>query len=183
MTDTTIDYRPQPGDLRYGKSKVSNQPNLILGKDGRSITSRRFRDLVQNLIADAGGIESCSTAKIGLLRRLAACSVIAELLEAKALEEGDPDNVEKICNLASTALRLSARVGLSRHAKEIVPALSQYRLQPQEEDDAVSMSDLRKSVADGGEPRTEVRERRAADRAPLSDCGLGPTTNQCEAAP
>jgi hypothetical protein len=128
MSTHTLDYlssRPQPGDMRFGRSKVSNSPDLLLGKDARSVTARRFRDLVQQLLADAGGIENCSTAKILLLRRLAACSVLAEMMEAKAVD-GEDVNIGEICTLASTAVRLTAKVGMSRHKKNITPTLSRY---------------------------------------------------------
>jgi hypothetical protein len=143
MTTQTIDYlnsRPQSGDMRFGRSKVSNSPDLILGRDGRSITCRRFRDLVKSLIADAGGVEACSTAKLQLLRRLAAASVLAEMMEAKGLD-GEQFNVAEFCNLASTALRLSAKVGLSRFKKDVTPRLATYlegqdATQEQESEDA-----------------------------------------------
>jgi hypothetical protein len=127
MTQTTdyLSTRPTKGDMRFGKSRVSNSPDLLLGKDARSVTARRFRDLVQSLIADAGGIENCSQAKIGLLRRLAACSVLAEMMEAKAVD-GEPINIPELCNLASTALRLTSKVGMSRHKKDVTPTLSRY---------------------------------------------------------
>jgi hypothetical protein len=128
MTIQTADYlssRPQPGDLRFGRSRVSNSPDLLLGKDARSVTARRFRDLVQQLLADAGGVEHCSVAKILLLRRLAACSVLAEMMEAKAVD-GEDVNIPELCNLASTALRLTAKVGMSRHKRDVTPTLSTY---------------------------------------------------------
>jgi hypothetical protein len=135
MSNThTADYlssRPMPGDLRFGRSKVSNSPDLLLGKDARSVTARRFRDLVTQLLADAGGVENCSTAKILLLRRLAACSVLAEMMEARAVD-GEDVNIGEICTLASTTVRLTARVGLSRHKKNITPTLDAYM----EEDNA-----------------------------------------------
>jgi hypothetical protein len=98
---------------------------MILGRDARSITARRFRDLVKSLIADAGGVEACSTAKLQLLRRLAAASVLAEMMEAKGLD-GEQFDVAEFCNLASTALRLSAKVGLSRFKKDVTPRLATY---------------------------------------------------------
>jgi hypothetical protein len=128
MTTQSMDYlssRPQPGDLRFGRSKVSNSPDLLLGKDARSVTARRFRDLVQQLLADAGGVENCSVAKILLLRRLAACSVLAEMMEAKAVD-GEDVNIGEICTLASTAVRLTAKVGMSRYKKDVTPTLSRY---------------------------------------------------------
>src|SRR5215510_4101302 len=65
------------------RSAVTNHKDLLPGLDGRSATARRFRDLVNAFIADMGGLERCSEIRLGLLRRLAATTVQAELLEAR----------------------------------------------------------------------------------------------------
>jgi hypothetical protein len=51
--------------------------NHLPGLDGRSATARRFRDLVNALIADMGGLDRCSEIRLGLLRRLASTTVQA----------------------------------------------------------------------------------------------------------
>jgi hypothetical protein len=51
------------------------------GLDGRSATARRFRDLVNAFVADMGGLDHCSEVRLGLVRRLAATTVQAEMLE------------------------------------------------------------------------------------------------------
>jgi hypothetical protein len=53
------------------------------GLDGRTGAARRFRDLVNSYIADMGGLDRCSEIRLGLLRRLAATTVQAEMLEAR----------------------------------------------------------------------------------------------------
>jgi hypothetical protein len=91
--------------------------------DGRSSAARRFRDLVGAYIADMGGLDMCSEVKLGLLRRLAACTVRAEMLEARMMS-GEDVSVSELCSLASTAVRLSSRLGLERVPKDAGPTFS-----------------------------------------------------------
>src|SRR5260221_3048707 len=104
------------------RSRVTNHKDLLPDLDGRSAGARRCRDLTGAFAADAGGLDRCSEVKIGLLRRLAAASVLAEQIEARAVN-GEPVNVGEFCNLASTTVRLAQRVGLNRVAKNITPSL------------------------------------------------------------
>jgi hypothetical protein len=100
------------------------------GLDGRSASARRYRDLVNSYIADMGGIDQCSDIKLGLLRRLAAVTVQAEMLEAKMIN-GEEVDVGTLCTLASTTVRLSQRLGLERVAKDVGPTLADYLQQQQ----------------------------------------------------
>jgi hypothetical protein len=110
---------------KKARSKVTNHTNLLPDLDGRSALARRFRDLVSAYIADMGGIDNCSEVKIGLLRRLAAASVLAEAIEAKAMNGVDID-LSEFCNLASTTVRLSSRVGIERKPRDVTPSLHEY---------------------------------------------------------
>ena len=65
-----------------------------------------------------GGIECCSEIKVGLLRRLAAVTVQAEVLEARMVN-GETVDVATLCTLASTTVRLSQRLGLERVARDV----------------------------------------------------------------
>jgi hypothetical protein len=89
--------------------------------DGRSAPARRFRDLVRAFVADQGGLERCSEIRLGLMRRLAAATVQAELLEA-AMVNGEEIDIPTLCTPASTTVRLSQRLGLERVAKNIGPS-------------------------------------------------------------
>ena len=53
---------PQPGDVRHGKSRVTNGSKLLPLADGRSVTARRFRDIYEEVCGDLGGIEHLSEA-------------------------------------------------------------------------------------------------------------------------
>jgi hypothetical protein len=107
------------------RSRVTNHADLLPGLDGRSASARRFRDLIGAFIADAGGLDRCSEVKLGLLRRLAAASVLAEVIEARAVN-GEPVDVNEFCTLASTTVRLSQRVGISRVPRDVTPTVNDY---------------------------------------------------------
>jgi hypothetical protein len=104
------------------RSAVTNHKDLLPGLDGRSATARRFRDLVNAFVADMGGLDRCSEIKLGLLRRLAAIVVQAELMEARMVN-GEAIDVGTLCTLASTTVRLSQRLGLERKVRDVTPSL------------------------------------------------------------
>jgi hypothetical protein len=106
----------------YGHNRISNHYDLLPGVSGNSGQARRFRDLVNAYIADAGGIELCSEIRIGLFRRLAAATVRAEVLEARHIN-GEQTSISDQCALVSTVLRLSIRAGVERTPKDITPDL------------------------------------------------------------
>jgi hypothetical protein len=65
------------------KSRVTNHQDLLPGLDGRSSAARRFCDLMGAYIADMGALDQCSEIRLGLLRRLAATTVQAEMTGAR----------------------------------------------------------------------------------------------------
>ncbi len=107
------------------RSKVSNGKDLLPGIDGRSAEARRYRDISSALIADMGGFDRCSEARIQLIRRFAAASVLAETLEA-SLINGKTIDVAEHSLLSSTLVRLAQRIGINRMPKNITPALHDY---------------------------------------------------------
>jgi hypothetical protein len=109
------------------RSRITGHTDLLPGLDGRSAGARRFRDLIGAFVSDQGGLDACSEIKVGLIRRLAAASVLAEQLEAKAMSGADVD-VSVFCNLASTTVRIASRLGLERIARDIStpPGVADY---------------------------------------------------------
>ncbi len=112
--------RPRVGHAERAdqRSRITNHADLLPDVKGNSAAARRFRDLVRSYIVDQGGLDRCAEVKLGLLRRLAALTVQAEQLEAAQLN-GDDVDIAKLCNLDSTILRLSSRLGLERRAKPV----------------------------------------------------------------
>jgi hypothetical protein len=119
------DCQPVADHLPSTRARLTNHRDLLPGLDGRSPGARRFRDLVNAFIADQGGAENCSEVKLGLVRRLAAASVLAEMLEVKAVA-GELIDVSEFCNLASTTVRLSQRLGINRVPKNVTPSIKDY---------------------------------------------------------
>ena len=107
------------------RSAVTNHKDLLPGLEGRSATARRFRDLVNAFVADMGGLDRCSEVRLGLVRRLAATTVQAEMLEARMIN-GEAIDIATLCTLASTTVRLSQRLGLERRARNVTPSVGQY---------------------------------------------------------
>jgi hypothetical protein len=107
------------------RAAVSNHKDLLPGLDGRSASARRFRDLVHRFVSDMGGLDRCSEIKLGLLRRLAAATVQAELLEARMVK-GEQVNIEQLCTLASTTVRIATRLGLERVPCDVTPSVKDY---------------------------------------------------------
>jgi hypothetical protein len=73
----------------------------------------------------AGGLDRCSEVRLGLVRRLAATTVQAEMLEARMVN-GDAIDIATLCTLASTTVRLSQRLGLERRTRNVTPSVGQY---------------------------------------------------------
>jgi hypothetical protein len=107
------------------RSRVTNHKDLLPGVKGTSSAARRFRDLVNAFVADMGGLDRCSEIRLGLLRRLAATTVQAEMLEARMVN-GEEIDIATLCTLASTTVRLSQRLGLERRTRDVTPSLGQY---------------------------------------------------------
>ena len=112
------------GKLTTGRSRATNHRDLLPRiKDGRASQARRFRDLVRAFIVESG--DDCSEVRIGLLRRLAAATVLSEELECNVVN-GEPVNISEFCTLASTTVRLAMRFGINRIPKNVTPTLAQY---------------------------------------------------------
>lgn len=107
------------------RSRISNHKDLLPNLDGRSSSARRFRDLVAAFISDSAGIENVSEIRLNLIRRLAATVVAAETMEARMID-GENVDIATLCQLASTTVRISTRLGLDRRLREIVPDPLQY---------------------------------------------------------
>ena len=109
-------------DDRVGllRSRVTNHKDLLPNLDGRSSSARRFRDLVAAFISDSAGIENVSEIRLNLIRRLAATVVAAETMEARMIDGEDVD-IATLCQLASTTVRISSRLGLERRSRDVTP--------------------------------------------------------------
>lgn len=106
------------------RSKRSDRVQFLPRVDGRTLMARRWQELASNLIGDAGGADHVSTAKMILLKRLAATAAMLEEIEARYISSA-PVDVQEYIALSQLAARLANSVGLSRKARQ-VPDLNEY---------------------------------------------------------
>lgn len=111
--------------LARNRSRVSNGRDILPDCDGRSAMARRYRDIAEALLSDAGGLDQCSESRQQLIRRFAAASVLSEQLEAK-LARGEQIDISEHALLCSTLTRLATRIGINRVAKNITPTVQEY---------------------------------------------------------
>ena len=118
---------PVAGRQRAHRSAVSSGTRLFCvdGLDGRSQTARRFRDLVETIGNDLGGVDHLSEGQKQLIRRAATLSIMAEAMEADAVRnlalDGEAYGV--LCDRLGRCLQ---RLGLERKARDVTPTLQSY---------------------------------------------------------
>ena len=104
------------------RARISNGTGgaVLPGVDQRSAIARRFRDVVIAIVADIGGVDRCSEAKMHLVRRFAAQVVLAEQMEGQ-LAAGEEIDIGLHAHISSTLVRLATRIGTKRAMKDITP--------------------------------------------------------------
>ena len=118
---------PVASRQRAHRSAVSNGTRLFCvdGLDGRSQTARRFRDLVETIGNDLGGVDHLSEGQKQLARRAATLSIMAEAMEADAVRNlaFDGEAYGVLCDRLGRCLQ---RLGLERKARDVTPTLQSY---------------------------------------------------------
>jgi hypothetical protein len=97
--------------------------NLFVCGDGRTVWARRFKDLVEGMVTDAGVFEALSELKLGLIRRCAALCAECERMESE-LALGKRVDIDLLARTASHYRRIAETVGLDRAKKDITPNLA-----------------------------------------------------------
>jgi hypothetical protein len=120
-----VSSKPVRGRKVYGRSAVSNGTDTLPDVDGRTIIARRYRDITRAILVDQGGVEHCSESRQQLIRRFAAAAVLAEQLESR-LANGEQIDIQEHATLSSTLVRLAARIGIDRVARDVTPSLAEY---------------------------------------------------------
>ena len=115
------------GRARSHRSAVANGTRLFAvgGIDGRALTARRFRDLIQTFSADLGGPGVISEGQMQLVRRAAALSIMAESIEAD-LARGLDFDVNTYGQVTDRLRRVVETLGLRRQARDVTPSLDRY---------------------------------------------------------
>jgi hypothetical protein len=103
------------GGQRYHKHAMTNGSRLfsVVGVDGRTMTARRFRDLVEEISNDLGGKSQLSETQRQLIRRASALSIMAESIESDLVLGRDFDltNYGMVCDRLR---RIVEALGLQR---------------------------------------------------------------------
>jgi hypothetical protein len=112
---------------RAHRSAVSNGTKLfcVEGLDGRSQTARRFRDLVETMTLDLGGLDRLSEGQKQLVRRAAGLAIMSEGVEADLCRNlaFDADQYGQLCDRLGRCLQ---RLGLERVSRDVTPSLQSY---------------------------------------------------------
>lgn len=116
--------RPRIADmLPVSRSRVANGSAVLAGVDGRSVTYRRYRDILAQLVCDLGG--EPSEAQLQIARRAASLSVWAEEQDAAAAN-GEALDIGAYTTASNSLRRLLADLGLERRARDVTPRLDRY---------------------------------------------------------
>jgi hypothetical protein len=106
-------------------ARLAADKALLPGVDGRSLTYKRYREIVGAIASDQGGVEELSAARAQLIRRFAAASVLAEQMEIR-LAAGEQIDVTEFSLLTSTLVRVAQRIGINRIPRNLTPTVADY---------------------------------------------------------
>jgi hypothetical protein len=108
------------------RSKVTNGRRVFaVGGDGRGAWTKRWKDIVELHIADAGGRDNMTEAMLSLCRRAATLEIQLEQLEC-CMSQGDDVDIEIYGRIASHLRRILETLGVERKSKDVTPDLRSY---------------------------------------------------------
>jgi hypothetical protein len=113
------------------RARVSNGADLLPDIDGRSALARRFKDIINAILVDQGGLDACSESRLQLIRRFSAAAVLAERMESR-LANGEQIDIQEHALLCSTLTRLASRIGIERRCRDITPTLADIMRESEE---------------------------------------------------
>lgn len=118
-----IAERTMTTKLPTSRSRVTNGSKLLANVDGRSPWARRYRDVYNALVSDAGGADLVSEATMVIFRRAATLATELERIEAGFATKGaaDPADLDLFARVSGTLTRLLERVGIERKPRDITP--------------------------------------------------------------
>jgi hypothetical protein len=116
----------QPRQRRH-KSSVTTGNRLFAPEttDGRTHAAIRYRDILEQIQEDLGGIGMLSEAQRQLCRRAATMCAQAEIMEAQAVA-GQGFDIHCFATTVNCLRRLFESLGLQRVSRDITPTLSGY---------------------------------------------------------
>jgi hypothetical protein len=125
IADSSADRTASEPRLPKQRSRVSNG-KLFVETDHRTAWSRRFRDVLAEIISDLGGADLLSEGQKQLARRCATIAITCERMEGEAAA-GNAIDLEVYGKLTDRLGRALQRLGLKRQYREIsTPSVDQY---------------------------------------------------------
>jgi hypothetical protein len=107
-------------NVRKGRSQVTNGRRVFVEADQRGPWTRRFKDILAQIVADLGGADVLSEGQRQIARRAATLSIACERLEGEIAEGKDVD-LETYGQLTDRLGRCFNRLGLRRQARDVTP--------------------------------------------------------------
>ena len=117
LQSDSITVAERPANIR---SRVSNGSKMLAGVDGRTAAARRYRDLVADLAADLGGLETLRQSDRALVRQAAAMTMRSEGMQA-ALLNGEAVDDEEQTRLENALTRTMAAISRKRRGRQHTP--------------------------------------------------------------
>ena len=116
--------RTPEGLAKRGRSRVTNGNGAFIRGDGRSLWTRRWKDLIELHARDISpnGAAHLSEAQKSLIRRAATLEIEMESIEGR-LSEGGPGDLSTYAAAAGHLKRILELLGIERRQKD-VPTLS-----------------------------------------------------------
>jgi hypothetical protein len=119
---TPVRQRSAPAQ-RFNRSAVTNGSRLFVVSPGDTRWHRRFRDVLDQIIADISGPDGLSEGQRQLARRAATISIACEKLECVAATGADID-LEQYGQLTDRLGRAFHRLGLKRQPRDVTDPLA-----------------------------------------------------------
>lgn len=105
------------------RTRVGNGTEVLAGVDQRSLTFRRYREILASLIEDMGGDPTEAQSQIA--RRAASLAIWCEEQDTAAAN-GKPLDIATYTTASNTLRRLLESLGLERKLRNVTPTLSEY---------------------------------------------------------
>ena len=115
--EIALDSAPKQG----GKTRLIDRSAL----DGRTSAAKKFDLVVRGAQADLGGRDQLTTIELALIHAFAGAAVHLESLNARLLL-GGPIDLTEHAQAISSLVRIAARLGTRRRAKDVTPSLHEY---------------------------------------------------------
>jgi len=112
-------------EQRRPRSAVTSGRKLFVAGNPNSAWARRWFDITQGLVSDAGGRDRMSEAKFALCKRAAALQCELEQLEGR-LSQGEEVDLDKFGRAASHLRRILESLGLDRKPRNVPPSIEDY---------------------------------------------------------